>query len=335
MKKKIIKKKENNIQFLFLQFCEFPQKMEDPLSMLTDDWLQFRSIISADWLQTKANNSHVLMASEILHDVLIKVFGIPSLVELCNAKPCIEFYTLFCKELNEILIKKKWSRATSHKFMTIIRLILSKIKVHRGVIRAAKLLPVARSWNKVLGKKFGHLPCENVNRKLLENWQAKIEDVTNNRSKLSMRNIMTFYIGKVLPTFEISVDALPANMIDFVIAKCKDENLIRSICCGTDVMKKLHWLQLFITHIAQADYQIPLHTISVLKKERPKKMDKEADDGSDKHRINTEDLDKLYLVAKEDLVNEMFFMLLLTTGMRIAGYVKMKCQHVADLTNGK
>jgi integrase len=55
----------------------------------------------------------------------------------------------------------------------------------------------------------------------------------------------------------------------------------------------------------------------------------QGEDGSDHHRISKEDLEKIYTVATKNPFNLLFFMTMLTTGMRIGGYVKIKCLDIA------
>lgn len=55
----------------------------------------------------------------------------------------------------------------------------------------------------------------------------------------------------------------------------------------------------------------------------------------DAHRVSNEDLEKLYACAQRDPLNELFFLTLLTTGMRVGGLVRMRCADVADLQEGR
>ena len=58
------------------------------------------------------------------------------------------------------------------------------------------------------------------------------------------------------------------------------------------------------------------------------------DDGHDVHRISSEHLQQLYEEAKKDPLDELLFMLMLTTGLRVGGVTKVLTRNVAEVKNG-
>lgn len=65
-----------------------------------------------------------------------------------------------------------------------------------------------------------------------------------------------------------------------------------------------------------------------------KGMKSRDDDGSDVHRISSKDLENIYNEVRHDVRTELFFLLMLTTGLRVGGLVKMQIKHIAVDTNG-
>ena len=61
----------------------------------------------------------------------------------------------------------------------------------------------------------------------------------------------------------------------------------------------------------------------------------EDDDGRDLHRISREDLQRIHDEARKNQLDELLYMLMLTTGLRVGGVAKLKTGNVADVKNSK
>ena len=70
------------------------------------------------------------------------------------------------------------------------------------------------------------------------------------------------------------------------------------------------------------------------KRQRPE-GEADDDDGHDVHRISSEHLQQLYEEAKKDPLDELLFMLMLTTGLRVGGVTKVLTRNVAEVKNGQ
>ena len=70
------------------------------------------------------------------------------------------------------------------------------------------------------------------------------------------------------------------------------------------------------------------------KRQRPEEEEADDDDGHDVHRISSEHLQQLYEEAKKDPLDELLFMLMLTTGLRVGGVTKVLTRNVAEVKNG-
>ena len=153
-----------------------------------------------------------------------------------------------------------------------------------------------------------------------------------------MKNVITFYLGTLLPAFGIDVEHLPENMAETIQPVLEDTQKLRELCgTGHGISRKLTWIKVFVKSIAESSFEIPDKLTHRIKREQAandRELSKD-DDGSDKHRIATEDLETMYDAAKLDIMDEMIFLTMLTTGMRIGGFVKIKAKGVASLSDGK
>lgn len=322
------------MESLFRNFESFDLMTE--LLLTTDDWLELQNLVTeTDFFKTKISQSHRRTALDVLHRLLVKLFGTPSITRLCEQKqPKYEFCTQISVTLTDIIGTYSWSRKTAQKVLVTVRKILNRTEVKKSVIRAIKLQPLPKSWNTMLGKKYGRLKVTDPQRVLLEGWVQILRQETNNKSPASLRNIMYFYMYTVVPALNLNIETWAQGVIPATTTVAPSETMIRKMCGqGHGIQRKAIWLQIFLTHILKSSFLLPKHLKS-LGRQRMLAPD-EDDDGSDHHRISKEDLETLYAVAKKNLLDEMLFLTMLTTGIRIGGYACIKSRRVAELKNGK
>lgn len=134
-----------------------------------------------------------------------------------------------------------------------------------------------------------------------------------------------------MPALDLTLENdWPAKEI--IVHKCREA--LPSICgVGTAARKRFRWLQIFLSHIVGTEVMLPKEL--VVRDSRKYAMDDEEHEDGDMHRISKDDLERLYSVAVRNVRDELLFLMLLTTGMRIGGFVQMKIRNVADVINGK
>lgn len=314
------------------------------------DWIELRGIVTASFLGKRCRESNVSMAKDLLHDLLMSLFGKASIVQLCNTAPSATFFGQVSRALHTVLESRKnggksgkgsgWSRRTAQKTVGVLRCIVAKTTAHPALLRALRVLPEEKPRHPVLCNFYGNRSSDDPARMLLEEWQRRLSMCTNNHSVVSQYHIMAFVRHQVLPRLGLTLDNFPGENIAQVLQSRLTEETIRAICTGNfkAVSNKVVWLQTFITSMLQCDtYQIPKLLITqMMQASRAKAKDERAeDDGSDKHRIATQDLEKLYKVAEKNIFNLLFFMTMLTTGVRVSGFIRMKSADVADICDGK
>jgi hypothetical protein len=233
--------------------------------------------------------------------------------------------------LTEACANKNWQTATVRKYTGIIKRILDMLSFPEGFVASLKIAcRQSAQGNKALGK-YGSLPAENPIRKRLDGWVEMIRNDTRNQSDLSIRNIISFYFTACLPALGLDLKNWPDDPIAHVASHVKDNpNAVKSIV-GEDASAqvKAGRLEFLLHNIIGSDIDVP----------KPGKFRSAAptedDDGSDIHRISATDLELLYTEAKKDTRDELFFMLMLTTGLRVGGVCNILTRHVADIRNNQ
>jgi integrase len=297
-----------------------------------EEWIQFRDLITPATIPVKVTPSHLSSAKDILYQLLVELYGIPSISRLCAEKSFdTDLRAKITTCVTNICEQHKWKRTTSQKMLGILRHMLTHCKISRYVTKAICLSPKKRPWNKMIGMEHGRKPETDSVRIMLENWVKILFSNTDNISTLSVRNIMYFYMNQLVPVLGLDVGNWPDDVSAVVLPKMLQESIIHQICGKTTCnQKKFTWLQIWLTHIAKCDLVLPLTVKSALKRQHPEKP---MDDGSDRHRISKENLETLYHFAKNNPLDEMFFLTLMTTGMRIRGYACIQIRNVADQTS--
>ena len=237
----------------------------------------------------------------------------------------------FSQALTEACATKGWQIATIRKYTGIIKRILDMLSFPEGFVASLKIACSQRApGNKALGK-YGSFPAVNPIRQRLDGWVEQIRNDTRNRSELSIRNIISFYFTVCLPALGLDIENWPEDPIAHVASHVKDNpNAVKSIV-GEDANAQIKAGRLeFLLHkIIGSDIDVP----------KPGKFRSSApaedDDGRDIHRISATDLELLYTEAKKDTRDELLFMLMLTTGLRVGGVCNILTRHVADIQNNQ
>jgi integrase len=253
-----------------------------------------------------------------------------------------EWLTQFAVCVNDVLVAFVATRKAQELMLVKLRNYFSVRNVNHSILRCFVLFPVASIRNTMLGKKYGCMPKDAPSRVLLEEWVMTLKRHTNNQSDLSVRNIMHYYLGFVLPGFAMNVEMWSVETAAQRV-RSKWESVgdlaafVQGLCGPKQSNKKTYWLQHFLTHIVKTDIRIPPNIVRDVNKGsmHEQYVRDGAKEETDQHLIPNEDLEKLYAVAKNDIFNELWFLTLLTTGMRVGAFCKMKIAHVADYVGGR
>jgi integrase len=208
---------------------------------------------------------------------------------------------------NEVLAGRAWKRSTKRRIAGVLRALLERAGVAGR--EALRLAPVRLERDLALGK-FGLRPVTDPARRLVESWSEKLSD---SQCPSSRRNVLIFFVGRVLPALGLHVDHLPENWCHEARASL---DAAASVCT---TRAKYRWFSFFCREILATEPP----------RVRIKRVWRE-DDGHDAHRIGNADLEKLYDQAQRDPLDELLFLTLVTTGMRLAACARLRIDQVEN-----
>jgi len=229
--------------------------------------------------------------------------------------------------------RRDWSLATTRKYATNLKRILNLLQFPPGFVDSLRLVPTKGSApkNKVLGK-YGALAADHPIRARLDGWVGILRERTRNRSDLSLRNVVSFYCNACLPALGLNLNEWPEDPATDVIAHvaAHPDTLPGIVGDGPEAIVKAGRLQFLLREILGTDIDVP----------HPRKKvaaagEDEDDDGHDVHRISKADLEKLYSEAVKDPRDELLFMIMLTTGLRIGGVARILTRNVAEVKSSQ
>lgn len=234
--------------------------------------------------------------------------------------------------LLEVFQQRAWSIASSRKYATNLRRILKYLQLPEGFVDSLRLVSTAKPPpNRALGK-FSKHEEEDPARKLVESWVEVIRDETRCRSDLSVNNIIRFWCNACVPKLGLSLDEWPKDVSTAIQKHLLEhpDSLKELVGDGKDAHLKRQRVQLFLKHCAGMD-NVELPKV----KRRVETAPDSDDDGGDVHKFSPEELERLQEEAKKDLRDELFFMLMLTTGLRVGGVAHILTKSVADVKQGQ
>lgn len=306
--------------------------MDPTTDDLSPELCQFESIMQTKAKSWKISSSHMRLALRLLCGVLVAKYD-SSIEKLITSSLHAGEVDKFSSAVTKMIITFKWAKSTARRAVWITKKILHETNVDPVFIKRFRLVFPEKKYNKILGKKYGSLEFDHPIRKRLEAWIVTIRETTNNRSDLSIKNMMTFYLSNCLPVFGLKLDQWPENASQRVQQKVDDDKTMVKQICGSSqastASKKARWLNVFASEILPLKMTIPSKYLT--NKYCPSR--REDDDGSDHHRISSDDLDKIYNESKKNARHELLYLLMITTGIRVGGAVKILIRHVVDIKN--
>ena len=112
--------------------------------------------------------------------------------------------------------------------------------------------------------------------------------------------MMSFILHSCLPSLGLSLDSWPDDPRKVVEERVNSSpELLTGICGESNTQRKARWLQFFLNSLLAANVVIPSKLLK-----NAKRHVEDDDDGSDKHRISAEDLDKIYKQSKNCVINK-------------------------------
>jgi hypothetical protein len=165
----------------------------------------FMNIMKETMTSWKYSEPLKTMARRLVNIILVQNYK-SSVQQLVSVSTNANESTNFSLAISETSAKFGWSKVTLAKVMTVVRRILGETTLDAHFINMIKILAPNKTYNKIIGRKWGCLEETHRARIRLESWIKTIRENTTNRSDLSIRNMMTFYTSSCLPKLGLDIN---------------------------------------------------------------------------------------------------------------------------------
>ena len=300
------------------------------------EWDSFKQLVIETLSAQKIRLYLTTGSLNMLEAALVRLYKTPRLDTFVSDHAIKGTLERFSAALTDYAQSKQWSVATGRRLIGNLRHIMIIAKVSKPFYSRVRLMCSSDSPHPVLPTKFGKLAVDDPLRVRLENWIEIIRVNTGMNSHLSVQNMMRFVLHECLPAFSLDLHNWPLDPAAQVTPLLNVASVTTLCANHMNPLARAAWLQVFLRDIVGASYCISAGDKKKLsrqaKRVKPIKED-DKQDGSDYHRIAADDIDKIYQAAKGNTRNELAFMLMISTGMRIGGVVKIKLRSVVKGTD--
>jgi integrase len=233
----------------------------------------------------------------------------------------------------EVFRKRGWRVGTARKYAAGVKRILALLPLPAGFVETLRWVGTKKACgSRALGK-FARLPPGHPARQRVEGWVEILREETRCNSDLSLNNVLRFFCNTCVPSLGLDLAAWPEDVSARVSAhlEANPDSLSAIVGAGKDATLKRGRLELFLHKVLRvAGVTLP----KVRKRKAAAAEDDGDDDGRDVHRLSPEELERLHAEARKRPRDELFFMLMLTTGLRVGGVSKTLLKNVADVKQG-
>jgi integrase len=131
--------------------------------------------------------------------------------------------------------------------------------------------------------------------------------------------MISFFLNTCLPALGINIETITNDIVFKHILIT--QKIVNEICTNT---RKYRWFKLFCEAILGIEniYE-PSNIVNI--------SDEHEYISGDMHVICSDELDKIYIESKKNTLDELVFLLLITTGMRIGGMLNIRIPHVCTI----
>lgn len=290
----------------------------------TDDFIQLKNYIRQIAYQKKIQPGHLNMAFDLLSQVLHRMYSQTSIQTLIKRSVLPKESVVFSLHMNQAYLDAGWTRRTTSTIIYTLKKILKETSIDKDFVNLItldnpKVKPKNDDWH-ILPLAYKNLSEDDPKKIKVLKWIDIIKNNTKNKSTASMRNIMYFILGKLIPHLEVFIEES-----DEVLTKIIKTKITPQFLSSFVNKKQLIWLKMFLNYVFKIDIEPELLKIS----EPVNVKTLIEQDSRDKHLISVEELEIIYEQSKDSgIMIELIFMLLLTTGMRIGGLVNIKTENV-------
>jgi integrase len=313
----------------------------------TEDMKTLKNLITHELINSQ--KSITAMAMELLANTVYAMYGNTSINNLINRSTNPKEGIVFCDKMNTVLTINQWTRGTEKVIFSTLKKILRFTTIQQCFINTIAL----KTENKInknspewcLPSKYKKMKDSSIVKKMLIQWIVKSKKTSSYNSQKTIQQFISFVVYFVK---EIGYDIDYMSQQEFDNMNVSDKWTMVNIKRVVEVTRpKLHdkvkacYVTIFLQNVLNVnidnnDFVTWKKSIAVVKNINGKP-------DHDVHRFTVDEMQKMYESASQNIRDELVYMILITTGMRVGGVsnIKMKdvCQYVGeDLiinTNGR
>jgi integrase len=295
----------------------------EPLFISENDEIKTFRIEKTPILLNKYTKNHINLGFELLKKILFKRYcscSVSTFVKDVNSN--INEVDKISQIIIDIFTESKSTKNTQQTTLYIFKNLLKTISISDSFINRlninksnvySKFDPVL-----ILHRKYNILPDDNNVKQRLILWIDIIKNNSNNKSSQTIKSIIN-YIHSCLPHINMNLDSWDEKSL------IVNQNIVKKICKN---IKQYNWFKLFCIYILNIPFEY--------NKDFTSNSSNDWDEyySGDKHIIPTDELDLIYNQAvKSSIFDQLMFLMFITTGMRVGGFVRIKLNHICTISN--
>ena len=287
----------------------------------------------ADWTRSI---EHMRTAVDVLYAAVVKAYN-GSMAILMDKSVAAGENVVFSKSLDDVMQERGWKPNTREKYFSTIKKVLGETPAAVSFVTTLVLPREKVLYNRSIGQKYGseNTPFPNIKERL-EGWIQILKAESGAQSHLSIRLRMSFFMAQCLPRLGLDLEDWPSDPGSVALERLQADAALLKIICGAPgtrlSKRKASWFRVFLVDILKVEFHIPAAYFQNAAEDEGKTDEHMA---TDVHRIKSSDLDAIYEQCKGSARGELWYLLFITTGLRIGGVAQIRIDGVADLVDGQ
>jgi len=294
-------------------------------------WSHEMSVLEETYPAEKINmqKSQWKNAMETISAVLYRMYGTSSITTLVSNAQQKDTIIKFCDQMTQYT--SRYAYSTKHMIASNIKKILQHIDLPSEFVSRIKILPANKlidendAYYSCVLAEHKHLSIDNHVRIRLTEWIEILKKVSRTKHPESVKAQVIFW-KKLLESLDQTFETFDKNkLIKRVHPLKKAIQISLDVDLKLPIIRKAAYGRIFFVDIMGFDIPKAMWKVTNDKKEN------EFDVGQDNHRISALELETIHAAACDNQRDELIFMLLITTGMRIGGLANIKIENISDV----
>jgi len=281
----------------------------------------------------KTQKGHLELGFSLLKHTLYLIYGnteIEPFIEETNTS--YQLSEQFSTTMKQIIDINQWGRNTASIALTSLKKILKETTISQAFLQRIAI-PSTKKISKTsiefnLPRKFKQTNDNCPNKKALLQLLQDCKD----KSKYKSQDSLSSWIAFILQLFE-HLEIEPKNYKNIMSQFTFDDliEVVNIIRPNYELNRKLQFLEVLICNILENGNL--LEKFKILKKTTPKIKTQTLE--TDVHRLSVDELEAMFESSKANLLDEILFMLMITTGLRAGGVSNIKLENIVTFVNNK